>query len=275
MVASTALLLVGACAASKPPDTLVQARQEFTVAEHSQAARYNPAALHDAKTALDRAESLYKDDADKNLVSDAAYVAMRRAERAKIEGETLALQTRKEQLVRNEQQAQAKSVQQTQSELEQTRMELDKERAAREQAEKHASDAMSKLQQEGAVQERPSGTVITMSGGVLFQSGQSDLMPGSEKNLDKVADALRQVGERKIVVRGYTDSTGKKQTNLMLSKARAEAVANYLASRGVSQDKITTEGLGDADPVSPNKTAAGRAANRRVEVEVRRPQSGG
>jgi len=269
------MLLVGACAASKPPDTLVQARQEFTVAEHSQAARYNPAALHDAKTALDRAESLYKDDADKNLVSDAAYVAMRRAERAKIEGETLALQTRKEQLIRNEQQAQAKSVQQTQTELEQTRMELDKERAARQEAEMRASNAMSKLQVEGSVQEKPSGTVITMSGGLLFPSGKSELMPGSERNLDKVADALKQQGDRKIVVRGYTDSTGKKQTNLMLSKARAEAVADYLASRGVSRDKITTEGLADGDPVSPNKTPSGRAANRRVEIEVRHAQSGG
>lgn len=268
LVASVAVLLVGACAGSKPPDTLVRAREQYNEAEHSQAAKYTPAALHDARTALESAESLYKNDEDAKLVNDAAYVAMRRSERAKIEGETLALQTRKEQLLRNEQQAQAKSVQETRAHLEEARGELEKERAAREAAEARASEAMEKLHHAANVQEKASGTVITMSGALLFPSGKADLIPGSEEALDKIADALKEQGDRKILIRGFTDSTGSEQTNLALSKARAEAVANYIASRGVSRDKITTEGLGKADPVAPNSTPAGRAANRRVEIEV-------
>jgi outer membrane protein OmpA-like peptidoglycan-associated protein len=268
MVASVALLLVGACAGSKPPDTLVRARQQYDEAEHSQAARYTPAALHDARTALESAESLYKNDEDAKLVNDAAYVAMRRSERAKIEGETLALQTRKEQLLRNEQQAQAKSVQESHARLQEARGELEKERAARAAADARASESMEKLQHAASVQEKASGTVITVSGALLFPSGKADLIPGSEAALDEIADALKEQGDRRILIRGFTDSSGSDRANLALSKARAAAVANYVASRDVPRDKIRTEGMGEADPVAPNSTPAGRAANRRVEIEV-------
>lgn len=67
---------------------------------------------------------------------------------------------------------------------------------------------------------------------------------------------------------GYTDSIGTKAYNLDLSDRRADAVRRYLVQRGISDDRITTEGFGKSHPVASNKTAAGRAENRRVEVHT-------
>jgi outer membrane protein OmpA-like peptidoglycan-associated protein len=272
VVATMSALTLVACAGSNPPDQLVKAREAYTEAQHSDASQYDPAAVHEAKTALDRAETLYKDDADEARVNDAAYIAMRRAERAKVEGHTASLNTRKEQLEHNAQQAQAKAAQDTQARLVATRDQLEEVRAARKAAEARADDAMTKLRlnEAAAMAEKPSGTVITVAGAFLFSSGKSELQPGAGQKLDKIADALSQQGDRKIIVRGYTDSTGAAEANVALSKARADSVASYLAAHGVPRDKITTDGLGESDPVAPNDTATGRASNRRVEIEVQR-----
>src|SRR5688572_29361042 len=89
-------LLTGlaACATTQPPKELVNAREAFAESKRSAAADYDPAALHEAKVALDRAEKLYKEDGDEPRMRDVAYIAMRRAERAKVEGETAQLNAR-------------------------------------------------------------------------------------------------------------------------------------------------------------------------------------
>ncbi len=70
----------------------------------------------------------------------------------------------------------------------------------------------------------------------------------------------------KIEISGHTDNTGSAATNTRLSQARADAVRTYLASKGVSPDRMVTRGYGPTQPVAPNTTAAGRAQNRRVEL---------
>jgi len=263
-----------ACATTQPPKELIQARDAYSQAERSEAAKYDPAALHEAKQSLDQAESLFKDEGDEPQVIDAAYVATRRAERAKVEGETVRLRQHKQQLERNAEQSRAKAAEDAQKQLSSARSQLEAERAARQAAEAHAEDAMAKLRQSEAnsMKEEQRGTVITVAGGFLFGTGKAQLQPGAYAKLNKIADALKQQGERRILIEGYTDSTGSNETNMALSKQRADAVAEYLASRGVPRDKITTEGLGPSNPVAPNNTAEGRAQNRRVEITVQHPQ---
>lgn len=102
--------------------------------------------------------------------------------------------------------------------------------------------------------------------GVNFESGRATLRPESYGVLDQVAASLVANPEISIEVQGHTDNTGAITTNLRLSQARAEAVLQYLASRGASRANLTARGFGATQPVAPNTTAAGRAQNRRVEL---------
>ncbi|HKU45144.1 MAG TPA: OmpA family protein [Polyangiales bacterium] len=263
--------LLCACATTTPPAELLQAREAYKQAEQSDAIRYDPTSLHQAKNALDQAESLYKEDGDEPRVRDAAYVASRRAQLAVVSGETVGMLKRKEDLQRTAEQAQAKAMQETQAQLDQARDELKRAQTERLEAEKRAEQAIAHLElteAAGKTAKSDRGMVITISGGFLFQSGKSKLLPGARPKLDEIANVLKEQGERNIQIVGYTDIQGSSAGNLKLSKARAEAVATYLASKGVPRDKITTNGVGAANPVAPNDTAEGRAANRRVEITV-------
>ena len=72
----------------------------------------------------------------------------------------------------------------------------------------------------------------------------------------------------KIKIAGHTDSQGKAQSNLILSKKRAEAVRDFLVQRGVATDRIIVQYYGEEKPVADNNTAEGRQKNRRVEMEI-------
>jgi len=100
-----------------------------------------------------------------------------------------------------------------------------------------------------------------------FESGKSTLKKVSYPYLHRVADVLMRKGLQ-IKLNGYTDNIGSDVANLKLSKARAESVKHYLMENGVHEDRIETEGLGNAAPIASNKTAAGRKKNRRVEFTV-------
>jgi OOP family OmpA-OmpF porin len=102
--------------------------------------------------------------------------------------------------------------------------------------------------------------------GVNFQTGKADLTPESQVILDAVASSLVANDEIKVRVGGHTDNTGSAAVNKRLSAARAESVRQYLISKGVAADRLTAAGYGPSKPVASNKTAAGRAQNRRVEL---------
>jgi outer membrane protein OmpA-like peptidoglycan-associated protein len=110
-------------------------------------------------------------------------------------------------------------------------------------------------------------TVITAS--LLFKTGSAELLPSAKPKLDEVAQALSaQPQANNVKVEGYTDSTGTAAINDPLSQERAQAVADYLESKGVPKDRITAEGFGKQDPVSQAPTAEGRALNRRVDIVI-------
>jgi outer membrane protein OmpA-like peptidoglycan-associated protein len=109
------------------------------------------------------------------------------------------------------------------------------------------------------------GTVITL-GDVLFGAGQAKLKSRGMRSVQKLADFLEQYPQRKVLIEGYTDSTGSTRLNQELSERRANAVRSALSDAGVSRDRIMTRGYGKAFPVADNNTAANRQLNRRVEI---------
>jgi len=102
--------------------------------------------------------------------------------------------------------------------------------------------------------------------GVNFDHDKASLREDAYPILDQAAAGLKAWGEVKVEVDGYTDSKGKDNYNLKLSQRRAEAVRNYLISKGVAADRLTAKGFGETRPVADNKTAEGRFKNRRVEL---------
>ncbi|MBI4421035.1 MAG: OmpA family protein [Gemmatimonadetes bacterium] len=104
--------------------------------------------------------------------------------------------------------------------------------------------------------------------GVTFQSGRSTLTPQSFTVLDEVAASLVANPQVKIEIAGHTDSTGVRARNLTLSQARAQAVRTYLAGKGVAPERMVAKGYGPDRAVATNRTPAGRAQNRRVELNL-------
>lgn len=118
-----------------------------------------------------------------------------------------------------------------------------------------------------SVTEMPDGTLkVNIPSNVSFDTNQSTLKPALLPVLDSVARALNQHAELRAKAIGYTDSSGTNAINLPLSQRRAAAVTQYLASQGVAAGRLTTEGLGSANPIGDNNTPEGRALNRRVEL---------
>jgi outer membrane protein OmpA-like peptidoglycan-associated protein len=109
------------------------------------------------------------------------------------------------------------------------------------------------------------GLVMTLSD-VLFDTGRATLKPGADRDMDRLAQALKDNGNTKVIVEGHTDSVGGDDYNQELSERRADSVANALQMRGVPADRYQVKGLGKAFPVASNDTQAGRQQNRRVEI---------
>jgi len=280
-----------ACGGHLAPKELVDARAAYDRAAASNAPKLVPAELHVARESLDLAERKFADDPDSQDAIDSAYIAMRKAQRAEALGNAAAAsysksvaeheQTRTQQAIIENQQGR---IQKTESQLAKERDTLVKERDSlakqiqmteeerqkRMEAEKKAQDAMEALSKSLAVKAEMRGTVITLSGGVLFATGQATILLGAQAQLNQVADALKTQAEHHFTVEGHTDNQGTDAINNDLSNRRANAVRDYLVVRGVAAAAITAQGVGSTRPVADNRTTEGRAMNRRVEIIVDR-----
>ena len=145
-------------------------------------------------------------------------------------------------------------------------------RAEAERAAREAEEARKRLAKFADVKEDERGTIITLAGGIPFKTGKSDLQQVAIDRLKIVAEALKGT-QRTILVEGHTDSTGKPETNMKLSQARAETVRKYLVDGGIPAEQIRAVGVGQDRPVADNKTSAGRTKNRRVEVILEKPKA--
>lgn len=113
----------------------------------------------------------------------------------------------------------------------------------------------------------PRGMVITLSD-VLFATGQANLSPGADANLGRLFDFMTNNPDRKVVIEGHTDSVGSAESNMILSRNRAQSVNSYLSNRGIAASRLSMEGMGESSPVASNSNASGQQLNRRVEVTV-------
>ncbi len=104
---------------------------------------------------------------------------------------------------------------------------------------------------------------------IFFATGSARLLAKSYASLDNVVNILNDNSSYKVDVEGHTDITGTAEKNQVLSESRAASVKAYLVSKGVDESRVTSTGFGINKPVADNKTAAGRAKNRRVEMKLK------
>jgi outer membrane protein OmpA-like peptidoglycan-associated protein len=265
-----------ACATSNPPADLLTARASYERAQHGAAAKFNPSDLDTAHKAMLAAEASFTNDGDTQETRDLAYAADRRAQIAEARANATEATQKQEQTTQAMHstttaqlgRANQKLAQQGQ-EMQNQSQQLTTEREAHAAADKRAAQAAADLAKFASVKQESRGMVITLSGGVLFASGKSDLLGDAQVKLNSVADSLTQQDpDSKMVVEGHTDSQGKMAYNQDLSQRRAQTVRDYLVSRGIAADRVTSQGFGSSRSVADNSSAEGRANNRRVEIVV-------
>lgn len=237
--------------------------------------------LQQAGRALESAETAWSEEEDAELVDHLAYLARQHALIAQDTGKLRSAEidvaragSRRDEVRLEMRTAEAdaahKQVEMAQDTAEQQAQET-AAAAAQVAGELDAAtarlSAMEKELEELNAQKTERGLVITL-GDVLFGVNKAELKPGSERNVQKIADFLQEYPERKALIEGFTDSTGSESYNQALSERRAEAVRTFLISRGVSSERITARGYGESNPVASNATAASRQLNRRVEIII-------
>ncbi len=281
-----------ACSAAIPPQDLISARTAYSRASNDgSTSQVNPRDMDTARKQLAVAEAAFEEDGDTQATRDQAYLALRKVEFAEAVARTAHTDQAKGATVDAMHDAETKTVAATAKALAASKSEvaaqdsaiaaqnvalatgqasLKDEKARRLEAEKRAAKAMADLAAFASVKQEPRGMVITLSGGVLFASAKWELLPAARVKLNQVAEALiKEDPLSKIVVEGHTDSQGGTDFNQKLSEQRAEAVREYLVSRGIAADRLTSEGFGFQRSIADNKSPEGRANNRRVEIVVK------
>jgi OOP family OmpA-OmpF porin len=114
----------------------------------------------------------------------------------------------------------------------------------------------------------PAATKVTYAADAFFDFDKSVLKPEGKAKLDDLVGKIKDINLEVIIAVGHTDSIGSDSYNQKLSVRRSESVKAYLVSKGIEKNRVYTEGKGEKQPVADNKTAEGRAKNRRVEIEV-------
>jgi len=127
---------------------------------------------------------------------------------------------------------------------------------------------MERVQAQPAPLEEPPMKKRLVLRGVNFDFDKSNIRADARPVLDEAVRTLKEAGQIRVAVEGHTDSRGTDQYNLGLSIRRANAVADYLATRGIARSRLQVNGFGESRPVASNDTDDGRAQNRRVELSV-------
>jgi OOP family OmpA-OmpF porin len=115
---------------------------------------------------------------------------------------------------------------------------------------------------------KPVAEKVTFAADVLFDFDKAVIKPEGKSKLDDISNKAKGANLEVVIAIGHADSVGSDAYNQRLSVRRAESVKAYLVSKGIEGNRVYTEGKGEKQPVADNKTADGRAKNRRVEIEV-------
>ena len=228
-------------------EELESARAVVAQVEASPRAGVAASYIAEARKALERANKLAADHGD---LADIKYEANIASLNAAIANEKVMDVTSKEQIQKAEAERQTVLTE------------------ARERETAVAKDHAASLERELEdlkAKKTDRGLVLTL-GDVLFDTGKATLKPGAYTTIDRVAQALQQSPERKVVIEGHTDSVGSDSYNQTLSEQRAQSVQAALMERGVAGSQISAMGKGETSPVASNDDASGRQQNRRVEL---------
>lgn len=112
------------------------------------------------------------------------------------------------------------------------------------------------------------GIKVTLDSAIIFAFDSASLQEESRRTIEELSNILIKYEDTNILIEGHTDSQGSDEYNQRLSERRAQGVADYAVSRGLSRERITTVGHGETMPVASNDTDEGRRLNRRVEIAV-------
>ncbi len=244
------LFLLISCASNLPNQQLSEAERNYESARLIDGIQNSAAQrMGAAKEALDKANKLQEDNKPKQLVDHFALVSIKNTEIAKA----------RHQLKQIEQETEQAKEKRQQLLLENRTNQL---RDARMEAMQLASqlDALKAEQTER-------GIIMTLEN-IIFAFNSAMLQPGGEMTVSRIAKYLNDYPNRSVLIEGFTDNIGSEEYNVKLSKQRAESVQQALIRHGVSPRRINTVGLGEAYPVAPNTTEAGRQQNRRVEIVI-------
>jgi outer membrane protein OmpA-like peptidoglycan-associated protein len=289
----------------KVPLAVYEARNAMRIAKVQGAEKYAPDAWAKASQSAAQMEDYLarkqKDPvitAARNVVQqaeDARSIAVRRAAEEQVaaekraQAEKLAQQqeeaTQRENELKAQQQAEAKrsaesaalAAQEAQARAlaeaaqKKSQEEAEKSAAAAARAEQEQQQLRAQLlaQLNAVLQtvDTPRGLVVTMAD-ILFATGKYELSQDANLKLARLSGVILAHPGLKLRIEGYTDTTGTESFNLTLSSKRADTVRQFLVQQGLKPEDVTSVGMGQADPVAPNDTAAGRQQNRRVEIIV-------
>ncbi len=274
VVAAVAISLLASCATQHPRlNETAALRDRLTrLQSDPQLASRAPVAMKDAEVALQAAE---KPERDSQQAAFRLFIADRKIDTADALAHERLLVDQRTQLaeardaMRLRARTQEADIANARTRIAQADAQAQRQQtaAANDRSAMATADALELQHQvdllNAKVTER--GLVITL-GDVLFATGSATLRPAGDNHLEQLAGFLRKYPERTLRIEGHTDNVGKADSNLALSRHRADAVKTYLVDRGVDSMRITAAGLGEGSPVSNNESSTGRQQNRRVEV---------
>jgi len=223
-----------------------------------------------------------KAEADARAAQQQAALAQAQSDedaRKRAEAEHAQADAERAQAEAQRQQADALAAQQkAQAESEAARLAADQAEKQRQEAEKQRMEAvrqkeemrarlLAQLNQVLQTRDTARGLIVSMPD-VLFDFNKFTLKPEARERLARISGIVLAYPDLRLEIEGYTDSIGSDEYNQTLSDKRAGAVRDYLVSSSVSANNVTAHGMGKADPIADNGTAAGRKLNRRVEMIV-------
>jgi len=263
LIFASVAALLGACASMPQRNAqLEEARTQVQTLSAEPLAQQ--AAAHDleaARASLNQADAALAQHEPPQVVDHLAYLARRHADA----GQARVDEARARQDVAKAQDERNRIL------LESRTREARNAQANAQVAQSQAQAAQQQLQstqqqlQDLQAKQTERGMVLTL-GDVLFDTNKATLKPGADQKIDRLATFLQKNPNERLIIEGYTDSTGSEEYNEELSQRRAQAVANVLAGQGVPASRYQVVGKGQAFPVASNATPAGRQQNRRVEI---------
>ncbi len=264
---ASAVMLAGCSSTPDRNASLAEAQDAYQTARNDpQVIKYAHPELQRAEQRLTNAQNAWEENKEEDKVDHLAYLAKQQVEIAK----AVATREAAEQTIATaESQREQIRLQARTREIESAQLQAQQATQRAEQAEQRAQQMEKELQDLNAKQ-TDRGVSISL-GDVLFATGSADLTAEGVRNVEKVADYLRNNPDRKVLVEGFTDSVGAETFNQQLSERRANSVKRIFLRAGVDSSRIETIGYGESYPIGSNDNAGGRQLNRRVEVIIGDP----